>query len=164
MLKLLKSGSAFLGLALLATSGCTQGTSGGPGVQTPPATQSQTANKPVVTESDKPMLSQPRDSFSLRLPVLSTSLKQGESKSVTVSIQRGTDFDQDVTLNFSNMPSGVTLSPASPTITKDEKETKISVTAADDAAIGDFTVNVSGHSIKGGPDATNELKLSVATR
>jgi hypothetical protein len=158
---MLKSSSAFVGLVLLAASGCMQGTSGGPGAQLPPA-QSHSANKPVITDSDKPILSQPRDSFSLRLPILSTSLKQGESKSVTVSINRGTDFDQDVTLNFSNMPNGVTLSPANPIINKDEKDTKISVTAADDAAIGDFTVNVSGHSSKGGPDATNELKLSVA--
>lgn len=160
---MLKSSSAFVGLALLALSGCMQGTPGGPGVQSNPSTQ-HSANKPVITESDKPMLSQPRDTFSLRLPILSTSLKQGESKSVTISIQRGTDFDQDVTLNFTNMPTGVTLSPASPTIMKDEKETKISVMASDDAAVGDFTVNVSGHSSKGGPDATNELKLNVAAK
>ncbi|WP_040591641.1 COG1470 family protein [Schlesneria paludicola] len=161
---MLKSSSAFVGLALLAASGCMQGTSGGPGAQTPPASQPHSANKPVITESEKPALSQPRDTFSLRLPILSTSLKQGESKSVTISIQRGTDFDQDVTLNFSNMPSGVTLSPAAPMITKEEKETKVSVLAAEDAALGDFTVNVSGHSSKGGPDATNELKLSVSAK
>jgi len=161
---MLKSSSAFVGLALLAAAGCMQGTPGGPGVQSPPASQPHSANKPVVTESEKPVVSQPRDTFSLRLPMLSTSLKQGESKSVTISIQRGTDFDQDVKLSFSNIPNGVTLSPATPTITKDEKETKISVMAADDAALGDFTVNVSGHSNKGGPDATNELKLSVSAK
>jgi len=151
-----KSQFALSAAFLMCAVGCTQGTPGGPGVQTPAGTQNQTANKPVMGES--------RETFSLRTPVLSTSLKQGESKSASISIQRGTNFDDDVELKFSGIPSGVTLDPMNPTLRRDEKEVKINVMAATDAAIGDFTVDVTGHPMKGGPDATNQFKLSVSEK
>ena len=36
--------------------------------------------------------------------------------------------------------------------------------AADDAALGDFTVKLTGHTATSGTDATNELKLTVAQK
>jgi uncharacterized membrane protein len=93
-------------------------------------------------------------------PTFSTKLKQGESKVVDIGIKRGKNFDEDVALKFDNMPQGVTLDPASPVIKHGDKETKITVKAANDAAVGDFTVKVTGHPTKGA-DATNDLKLTV---
>jgi len=144
--------------ALICTLGCSQGTPGGPGVAqtTPPPSQNQTTNKPVIGES--------KETFSLRTPVLSTSVKQGETKSASIAISRGTNFDDDVQLSFSGLPTGVTLDPSTTTIKHDEKEAKINVVAADDAAIGDFKVTVTGHPMKSGPDATNEFKLSVSAK
>jgi len=146
---------ALIATALICAVGCNEGTPGGPGVQSPPAgSQSQTANKPVIGEA--------RDTFSLRTPIMSTSVKQGETKSASIAIQRGTGFDDDVQLSFSNMPAGVTLDPMNPMLNRSEKDIKINVIAAADAALGDFTVSVTGHPTKGGPDATNEFKLNVA--
>jgi len=139
---------------LLSAIGCNEGNPGGPGARTP--SNSQTANKPVIGEA--------RDSFSLHTPVLSTSVKQGETKSATISIQRGTGFEDDVQISFSNLPTGITIDPMKPTLARSDKEVKVNVTAADDAAVGDFTVNLTGHPMKGGPDATNEFKLGVAAK
>jgi len=151
-----KSKTGLVASALICLFGCTQGTPGGPGVQTPVGSQSQTANKPVIGEA--------RETFSLKLPMLATSLKQGESKSATISIQRGTNFDDDVQLSFTEIPTGVTLDPVNPMLKHDDKEVKINITAAADAAIGDFTVKVSGHPSKGGPDAVNEFKLDISAK
>jgi len=142
--------------ALFLACGCTQGTPGGPGVQSQPGSPNQTTNKPVIGES--------KETFSLRTPIISTSVKQGETKSASIAIQRGTNFDDDVELKFGSLPTGVTLDPANPTLKHDDKEVKINVTAAPDAAVGDFTVSVTGHPSKGGPDATNDFKLTVSAK
>jgi uncharacterized membrane protein len=94
------------------------------------------------------------------VPTLSTKLKKGESKVVNIAIDRGKNFDQDVTLRFDNLPQGVTIDPRSPMIKHGDKEATITVRAADDAAIGDFTINVTEHPATG-IDATSELKITV---
>jgi hypothetical protein len=140
--------TAFAGLlvfGLVAFTGCNKGTEGGPGATNP---------------SNKSRIGQTEDTFSLTVPTFSTKLKQGESKVVDIGIKRGKNFDEDVALKFDNMPQGVTLDPASPVIKHGDKETKITVKAANDAAVGDFTVKVTGHPTKGA-DATNDLKLTV---
>jgi len=131
--------------ALVAFSGCDKGTSGGPGA---------TKDKKGGT------VKQEENSFSMSTPTLSTKLKQGETKEVTVGIKRGKNFDQDVALKFDNVPAGVTIEPKEATIKKGDENAKVSVKAADDAAIGDFTVNVVGHPAKG-DDAKSELKITV---
>lgn len=141
---------------LICACGCSQGTPGGPGVQTPSGTQSQTTNKPIIGEA--------KETFSLKLPMLATSLKQGETKSASISIQRGSNFDDDVQLSFTQIPTGVTLDPMNPTLKHDDKDVKINLTAAADAALGDFTMKVSGHPTKGGPDAVNEFKVNVSSK
>jgi hypothetical protein len=44
-----------------------------------------------------------KDTFTLSVP--STTLKQGETKTVSISIQRDKDFDQDVTLKLPTCPT-----------------------------------------------------------
>lgn len=95
---------------------------------------------------------------------MSTSLKQGETKSASIAISRGKDFDDDVQLSFTGIPAGVTLDPLNPMLKHDDKDVKINVTAGTDAAIGDFTVSVKGHPTKGGADATDDFKLTVSAK
>jgi hypothetical protein len=57
----------------------------------------------------------------------------------------------------------VTVDPASPVIMHSDKEAKITVKVADDAALGDFTVKVAGHPTSGA-DATSEFKITVAKK
>ena len=101
-----------------------------------------------------------KESFTVSLPLLSTTLKQGESKTVSIGIKRDKNFDHDVTLKMGEMPSGVTVEPESPVIKAGDTEALITLAATTDAALGDFTVKVTGHPAKGA-DATNDLKLSV---
>src|SRR5947209_5309313 len=134
-------------VAGMSFSGCnTKSTPGGPG-----------ATKP---DTNKPTLGQTEETFSLSVPTLTTHIKQGETKSEAVSIKRGRNFDEDVTLKFENVPNGVTITPSSSTIKHGDTEAKITIKAADDAAVGDFTIKVTGHPGKG-TDATSEFKLTV---
>ncbi len=150
-MKRLIVGSSVLALALVAFTGCgDRGTSGGPG-----ATDSGTK---------QPLIGQVDDTFNLSvpssLPFESTTVKQGGAAQVVVGIKRGKNFDQDVTIKFDGLPSGVTLDPASADIKRGETEAKFTLKATDVAALGDFTVKVTGHPAKGG-DAKNEFKVTV---
>ncbi len=151
-----------LGLTVLtlAAAGCTQGTPGGPGAnpppkttQTPPATRdTTTVNKPTFGEADQ--------TFSLSVPVLATTVKQGETETVTVGIKRGKNFDQDVTLMVSGTPQGVLVDPANPMIKHGEEEIVLKIAAADDAALGDFTIQLTGQPATGA-NANVDLKVTV---
>ena len=144
--------SLFAGLAVTAVvlvTGCAEGTPGGPGAK------EVTANKPIVGQAD--------NTFSLDVPKMSTTLKQGETKDLTIDVARGKNFSEDVELKFSGVPKGVIVDPASPVIMHSDKEAKITVKVADDAALGDFTVKVAGHPTSGA-DATSEFKITVAKK
>lgn len=175
----MKKQFAFLvGSALAVAVGCSQGNPGGPGANrtttgtnttatTPPTTTTPNSNTTAATgdrntnvTTNKPIVGEAENTFTLSVPTLSTTVKQGESKTVKISIDRGKNFDEDVTLEFSGLPQGITLEPERPMIKHGEKEDTITVHAANDAALGDFTVKVMGHPTQGA-DATNELKLTV---
>lgn len=138
--------AAMLGTFVILT-GCNQGTSGGPGAAGPASEQA------TVGQTD--------GTFSLDVPMLSTKLNQGETAAVSIGIKRGTNMEGDVTLRFEGLPEGVTVEPANPTIKREDTEAKLTLSAADDASLGDFTVKVMGHPTKGA-DASNVLKITVA--
>src|SRR5258708_36639640 len=131
-----KSFACLLIAASVAFAGCNNSTPGGPG-----ATSNRGDNKPVVGRAD--------DTFTLDPPNLATKVKQGESKAVSIGIKRGKNFDQDVTLKFSDLPKGVTIDPASPVIKHGDTEAKLTVKAQDDAALGDFQRKATGHPTNG---------------
>src|SRR6185503_658031 len=78
-----------------------------------------------------------KDSFTLSMPLLSTSLKQGETKTVLIGIKGDKSFDQDVALKFGQMPTGVTVDSISTIIKHGDEEAQFTLTGADDAALGD---------------------------
>lgn len=142
-----------LALAVVTGIGCSQGTPGGPGVvATPPQSSTTTALKPVLGPDE--------NTFSLSAPVLSTHVKQGEAVTQTISLSRGRNFDEDVALKFSGLPQGVTMEPMSPTIRHGDSEVKVTLRAAVDAALGDFTIKMTGHPTQGA-DAKSDFKLTV---
>lgn len=132
--------------SIVALSGCDKSTPGGPGVNL-----LHTENASVGIEDD---------TFMLDAPALSTKLAQGEASDIRIGIKRGKNIDQDVTLSFIELPAGVTISPMNPVIKHGDSEAKMTVTAAADAALGDFSIKVMG-SPKEGPDATSNLKITV---
>ena len=138
--------STLAAVCAVGVAGCGTGTPGGPG-----ATNAGSGRTHLTTADD---------TFTLSTPTLSTHIKQSESKVVTIGVKRGKNFGQDVTLKLDGLPKGVTADPASPTIKAGEEEAKVTIKAADDAALGDFTVKLTGHPGTGA-DASNEFKLTV---
>ena len=135
---------------LLAFAGCGgTGTPGGPGTKTD-------GGQPDKRTVGKPA----EETFTIDVPLTSTKVKQGESKSITFALKRGANFDEDVTLKFDNLPKGLTIEPSSPKIPKSEKEVRATIKAAEDAAIGDFTIKVTGEPSRGKP-AANTLNVAV---
>lgn len=139
-------------LTLAVMAGCSQGTPGGPGATNPPADNSTTVQRPDYGQAE--------ETFKLTVPTLSTQMKQGETKTASIGISRGKNFDQDVTLKFEELPAGVTITPDTTMIMHSQTEASITLQAADDAALGDFTIKVIGHP-KTGVDATSQFKLTV---
>jgi hypothetical protein len=154
-------------MAMMAANGCAPGTPGGPGVPSKPATPATPATPTTpampatpATPAEKPVFGEAEETFNLSVPALSTHLKQGETKVASISLARGKNFDEDVTLEFDDLPKGVTIDPASHVIKHGDTEAKFTFQATDDAALGDFTVKVTGHPTKGA-DAKTEFKLTV---
>jgi uncharacterized membrane protein len=137
---------AVLAVGVLTTGiGCNvKGTSGGPG----------------TTDPNKKTLGQEENTFSLSPPLTSITIKQGEKQNVKIGISRGKNFDQDVKLNFGELPKGISITPAHPTIAAGDKDTTVSVEATKEAAINDFTITVTGKPEKGG-EAKNTFKIAV---
>lgn len=134
-------------LSFTAILGCgDKGTPGGPGVNKP------NNEKPVVGTADS--------TFTLDVPNLSTTIKQGESKVIAIGISRGKNFDQNVTVKLDNLPTGLTASPSNPVINRSEKDIKVTLTAATDAALGDFVIKVHGGPATGA-EAHSEFKVKI---
>lgn len=132
---------------LIALSGCNPTTSGGPGTTAP--------------DSEKPMVGQTDDTFRLVLPQMATDLDQGESKTIEVSIDRATNFDQRVSLAFNDLPAGVSVTPSVTAIESMEEKVNITIAAAADASLGDFKIVIVGSPESGG-EATTEMKLTIS--
>ena len=140
--------------AAIWTTGCgSSGTPGGPGTDTD-------KEKKSVFQKAEEVIVQPEGTYSLTLPFLETRLKQGERKEVAVGIRRGKNFEGDVAIKFEDVPQGVTVDPATTSIKHGENETKLFIKAGDDAALGEFTIKMTGHADKGS-DASNKLKVKV---
>lgn len=136
-----------LAVAMTALIGCNQGTSGGPGANEPP--------------SKNPLAGQADDTFSMSIPGM--SLHQGEAKSVVVSISRGKNFSEDVTLALNGLPKGVTADPTQPIINHGQTDVTISLVAANDAALGDFGVKVTGKPSKG-VEAVSKWEVTITEK
>ena len=127
-------------------SGCNQGTPGGPG-----ATSASDKKSEVI---------QAADTFNLSSDMLPTSIKQGERIETSIGIKRGNNFDEDVSLKFTNVPTGVKLDPSEAVIKHGDTDVKFTLEASKDASLGDFTILVTGHPARGA-DAVIPFKISV---
>lgn len=94
--------------------------------------------------------------FTLSGPKTATSIKQGETQTVTVNVERGNDFKQGVALK-AEPPTGIEAELSSTTNTAAEKgPINLKITATDKAAVGDHIIHVMGT-----PDTGTATKLEV---
>lgn len=143
-------------LGSLVAVGCNQGTPGGAGV-----TASADASKPVATVANKPVLGEADNSYRLNMPFQEVTVKQGDNLNFAIAISRGENFSDEVAIKLEGLPSGVSQMAASPRIERDKTDSQLMLNAADDAALGEFTVKVTGHTTSSEVDATDEFKLTV---
>ncbi|MGD0551789.1 MAG: hypothetical protein ABSB25_03975 [Sedimentisphaerales bacterium] len=84
------------------------------------------------------------EGFKIAVPTLDTKLKQGETQSVTVSLERGDYFKQDVKLQI-EASKGISVEPTSVVIkASDKPDVQLRIAAAQNAAFGEYSVSVKG--------------------
>ena len=100
------------------------------------------------------------EGFQIVVPALDTVIKQGETQTVTVSLRRGDYFKRDVRLEFKTT-AGVKLDPSSVLIkASDTPDAKVRITAAKDAALGEYRIYVKGDPVDG-EDTSAEFRVRV---
>lgn len=81
-----------------------------------------------------------------------------------IGIDRGENFREQVAIKLSGLPEGVTLETNDAVIEHGATDATLMLKAAGDAALGDFTVKVTGHTASSGADFTNDFKMTVAQK
>jgi len=100
------------------------------------------------------------EGFKIAVPTLTTEVKQGELQTVTVSLHRGESFKRDVTLEVK--PSkGISVDPDHVLVKAGDKpDVQLRISAAKDAALGEYRVYVKGTPGTGEPTST-EFNVKV---
>jgi hypothetical protein len=151
-----------LWLMLFGTVGCTESSMDKPQVVAPSEGEAQKA--PVTVVAKKPIAGEADRTFSLSMPFESVTLLQDEEKSILIGINRGEDFREEVEIEVLGLPQGVTLETAKPVIKQGDTGATLILKAAPDAALGDFTIKVTGHTTSSGADFSKEVKLTVSQK
>lgn len=84
------------------------------------------------------------EGFKIGTPILDTRITQGETVSVTISLNRGEKFKRDVTLDI-RASKGISVEPTQAVVKGNEKpDVALRITAAKDANLGEYKVFVTG--------------------
>ena len=150
-------------LALAVAVGCSDDSSDGPQAVAP-STSEQPKKVSDHVVAKKPIAGEADNTFSLSVPYESVTLTQGEEKSMLIGINRGENFREEVAIELTGLPEGVTLETAEPVIKQGDTDATLMLKATPDAALGDFTINVTGQTVSSGADFSKELKLTVSQK
>jgi uncharacterized membrane protein len=101
-----------------------------------------------------------KSTFKIKAPLTSTTIKQGDKQTVKLTLDRGKDFKEDVTLTV-DAPEGLTVELDPKKVKASDGETvTMSVSVAKTAAVGDQTIQVTGKPETG--DSTSvDVKVKV---
>lgn len=100
------------------------------------------------------------EGFKIGTPTFTTKIKQGDTESVTVSVNRGKQFKRDVTLDISTS-KGISVEPAHVLVRGSEKpDVALRIAASKDADLGEYKIFVTGTPEIGEATST-ELKVMV---
>ena len=101
------------------------------------------------------------ETFTLKGPVTSTTIKQGDKQTIKLTLNRGNKFKQDVTLS-ADAPKGLKVDIQPGTVKASDKETaEATITADKDAPIGEHKITITGTPKEGNPtkiDATVKVE------
>ena len=94
------------------------------------------------------------EGFKIAAPTFATQIKQGETQSVPILLDRGKYFKQDVKLQMETS-AGLSVDPTSVTIkASDSPDLQLRIAAAQNAALGEYRVSVRGVPQTGEPTST----------
>jgi uncharacterized membrane protein len=151
-------------LAPIAAFGCGKAVPESPKSTSTAPVAGEKQAKPVTVVAKEPVLGEADNTFSLSVPFESVALVQGEETAVVIGINKGENFREQVAIKVTELPKGVTLETADPVIEQGNTEVTLMLKAASDAALGDFTVKVAGHTASSGADFSKEIPLTVSKR
>ncbi len=114
-----------IGAALILAFGCESSTElGGPGATGTGEARSE-------------------NTFALTMPVGEIEIMQGETKKVTIGIDRGSEYTQPVEVNLTS-PDALKVEPSMLTLAAADKSADVSVSAMSDAPVGLVTITLVG--------------------
>lgn len=98
--------------------------------------------------------------FKIAVPTFSTEVKQGETKNVTISLERGQYFKQDVKLQI-NASKGIGVEPTKVLVkASDNPDVQLMISAAKDASLGGYQISLNG-TPETGDSTSTEFKVMV---
>ena len=102
------------------------------------------------------------EGFKIAVPTFDVDMKQGDVKSVAISIERGESFKQDVNLEI-KAAKGISIEPTNVLVkASDIPDVQLQITIPKDAALGVYLVTVKGTPKTGGSTST-EFSVKVIT-
>ena len=100
------------------------------------------------------------EGFRIDVPTFDVKVKQGETQSVAIKLQRGESFKQDVKLEI-EAAEGISVDPAKVLVkASDEPDVQLRIAVTKDAAIGEYRVSVKG-TPKTGASTSTEFNVKV---
>jgi uncharacterized membrane protein len=102
------------------------------------------------------------EGFKIAVPTFDVDIKQGETQSLTISLERGESFKQDVKLTIKTT-KGISIEPTDIMVkASDKPEVALRITVPKDAALGVYSISVKG-TPKAGEPASTEFNVKVIT-
>jgi uncharacterized membrane protein len=104
------------------------------------------------------------EGFKITVPTFDTKIKQGETQSVSLSLDRGAYFKQDVTLEFKlSRGEGLAFNTEKVIVKAGDKpDLQLAITAPQNAALGEYIVSVTGTPKTGEPTSVDFGVIVVA--
>ena len=100
------------------------------------------------------------EGFNIDVPSSDTKVKPGETQTVTIKLQRGEAFKQDVKLEI-EAAKGISVDPAKVVVKAGDKpDVQLMITAPKDAAFGEYKISVTGTPTTGEPTSV-EFNVKV---
>ena len=101
------------------------------------------------------------NTFTVSPPTLPVSVKQGDKQTVTLTLNRGTGFQQTVNVTAQE-PKGIKVTFDKSTVkAADSKEVAMSVSADKDTPLGDAVIKVTAKP-EAGAETTFDVKVTVS--
>lgn len=122
-------------------------------------------NKPAATKdkTTPPAAAGGKKDVTVAGPTTDTTMKQGESKDIALTLTRGAEATKEATVTAEVDPKDKGVTADTVKIAGDKKEGTLKVTATDTATEGDYTITLTAKS-DDSKDSTAKVKVKVGKK